>query len=918
MAPFFYFAGDVMAQYDGSIRINTKIDSKEASAQLMTLENRIVKTADKISSLRSKMDALKDAKIPTQEYSEISAQIQKAEAEFNKLLEKQEQMQREGKDNGVAWDRLNAKMDEVGNTIRYAQGELQDLVDTGKAFTLGKDTEEFTKLGRQLQYAENDLGALNRKHDELTSKQSKASKGYKKLGDVAKKSFEKANKSAKKSNGFLSTMASRFKGLALSLLIFNQISKAFNAMISGIKEGMKNLAQYSGETNEALSLLMSRSTQLKNSLATAFSPIMEIAAPALAKLICLLAEASTRISELFSALMGKDTFTKAVQVQQDYAESMDKTSDSISDASKEAKKALAPFDELRQIQFDTEKNDVSADKNELKPSQMFEMVEVSNDAKNLAEGIKKNFQAVKDVFSALFDPLKRAWDKVGPALISSVKGAFSSLAQTAVAVGSSFLKAWNDMGYGERIATNVIRGFANLADTVKILSDRFREAWEEAGVGDRIMQHLLNIVETISEKFLEATEIIKEWAGAIDFTPLLESFDNVLVAIDPIVSDIGDALLWLLENVLLPIAKWGIEQAVPAAFNLIAAALRALHSVIQALKPVALWFWESFLRPFGSWTGQIIIKALTEITKLLIKFSGWINENQGLVRSATITVLAFFAAWKVAELLSFIQQSGSVIKAIKRITEAITVSTLAKAKDIAETAILNAMYAKDFVVSAGKAAAKILGINSNFALLTASIAGIIALIDVLVKNWSKMSPTEKVISGILAAASAVAVLAVALGAIKGALGAALVAGALAAGIASATIAINAGKRAGGSSGYSSNVGRSAFSERSIYPAELSALSYKIPALATGTVVPPNREFLATLGDNKREPEIVSPLSTMKQAFMEALAESGVSGGGQSDRPIYLQLDGKTFARLMGPYTEAEKTRVGVRMVTQGG
>ena len=57
-----------MAQYDGSIRINTQINTRGASAQLMTLENRIVKTADKIASLRAKMDALKDAQIPTQEY----------------------------------------------------------------------------------------------------------------------------------------------------------------------------------------------------------------------------------------------------------------------------------------------------------------------------------------------------------------------------------------------------------------------------------------------------------------------------------------------------------------------------------------------------------------------------------------------------------------------------------------------------------------------------------------------------------------------------------------------------------------------------------------------------------------------------------------------------------------------------------
>lgn len=52
---------------------------------------------------------------------------------------------------------------------------------------------------------------------------------------------------------------------------------------------------------------------------------------------------------------------------------------------------------------------------------------------------------------------------------------------------------------------------------------------------------------------------------------------------------------------------------------------------------------------------------------------------------------------------------------------------------------------------------------------------------------------------------------------------------------------------------------------------------KIPYLATGTVVPPNREFMAVLGDNKREPEVVSPLSTMKQAVKEAMSEMGANG-----------------------------------------
>lgn len=172
-----------MAQYDGSIRINTEIDSKKASAQLMSLENRIVKTADRIAALRSKMDALKDVKTPTKEYEEISEQIKKAESEFDKLLEKQEKMQQEGKDNGAAWDNLNEKMEEVGSTISFAQSELQDLVDTGKAFTLGSDTENYKKLSQQLKYLENDYKVLIQRKAEFEEKHDVKSPidGYERL-----------------------------------------------------------------------------------------------------------------------------------------------------------------------------------------------------------------------------------------------------------------------------------------------------------------------------------------------------------------------------------------------------------------------------------------------------------------------------------------------------------------------------------------------------------------------------------------------------------------------------------------------------------------------------------------------------------------------------------------------------------------
>lgn len=75
---------------------------------------------------------------------------------------------------------------------------------------------------------------------------------------------------------------------------------------------------------------------------------------------------------------------------------------------------------------------------------------------------------------------------------------------------------------------------------------------------------------------------------------------------------------------------------------------------------------------------------------------------------------------------------------------------------------------------------------------------------------------------------------------------------------------------------------------------------QIPKLAAGTVVPANYgEFMAVLGDNTREPEVVSPLSTMKQAVLEALVAYGGDGSGQK-QPLYVtvQLDRRQMVQAV--------------------
>lgn len=85
---------------------------------------------------------------------------------------------------------------------------------------------------------------------------------------------------------------------------------------------------------------------------------------------------------------------------------------------------------------------------------------------------------------------------------------------------------------------------------------------------------------------------------------------------------------------------------------------------------------------------------------------------------------------------------------------------------------------------------------------------------------------------------------------------------------------------------------------------------QIPYLAKGTVVPRNAgQFAAILGDNKRETEVVSPLSTMKQAMMEVLRESG-SNGGNSPQYITLNIDGHEFIRWLRDQNGQYRNRTG--------
>jgi hypothetical protein len=82
----------------------------------------------------------------------------------------------------------------------------------------------------------------------------------------------------------------------------------------------------------------------------------------------------------------------------------------------------------------------------------------------------------------------------------------------------------------------------------------------------------------------------------------------------------------------------------------------------------------------------------------------------------------------------------------------------------------------------------------------------------------------------------------------------------------------------------------------------------IPRLAQGAVIPPNREFLAVLGDQKQGNNIEAPESLIRRIVREETANLG--GGEQT---VILQLDRDQLGKVVYKLNKAETRRIGVNL-----
>lgn len=210
-------------------------------------------------------------------------------------------------------------------------------------------------------------------------------------------------------------------------------------------------------------------------------------------------------------------------------------------------------------------------------------------------------------------------------------------------------------------------------------------------------------ISDMADKVKKALEPLK----AISFDNLITSLVNLKKAAQPLTDKLFAGLEWAYYNIFVPLAKWTIEDLLPAFLDVLAGCLDVLNSALDALKPLWMWAWDNFLEPVASWTGGVIVDVLKGLASALEDISDWIKDNQGPFDAIVVTIGAFAAAWKAVDLAEFLMNAGGVVGIINKLKKAIEACTIAKLKDKIETIQLCAMYAKDFVKSVGQTIAKL-------------------------------------------------------------------------------------------------------------------------------------------------------------------------------------------------------------------
>jgi len=654
--------------YDGSINIDTKIDSSGFNQGVKGLSGKL----DGITSSLKKLAAAAGIAFG------VAAVVNFGKASVSAATELSNAMMG-----------LQSIMEGQGRSFKAAQAFIQQytadgLIPATNAITAYKNLASRGYTDPQIQ---DTLQAL--KDSAAFGRQASYS-----LGDAvtsATEGLKNENSVLVDNAGVTKNVAKMWEDYAKSIGVSTQnltkqqkIQAEYNGIMEETRFQVGDAAKLAGTYSGQVQQLGFNFNNLKVAVGNALIPIASAVLPGLNAIITALTRVANLFAQVTTAIFGRqasqqqavaNTASNVATSSNDAAKAQNKLADATKKAGKAADGALAGFDELNVLQQGTSAGSSSADTSTPDVSGGTAIDPIGGQEIGAGVTVSPAVQAAAD----------------------TIRGIFADLNTALIPTKTALAGLWGEF---QRLGGFAWQGLLDFYNSFLVPVGRWT-----LGAG--------------LPGFINA---LKDGMSKIDWGKINSALHDLWLALAPFAINVGEGLLWFWTNVLVPLGTWTMNNVVPLFLDILAKAIEILNGIIEALKPLALWLFDNFLKPLAEWTGGIIVSVLTDIKDALGGISDWISKNQGLVQGMTVTVGLFFAAWKVADLLEFVTNAGGVVGILGKMKEGLWAVTGAKVADKVETLYLAGLYAKDFLVSLVNTTAALVKQAAQWVITTAATA----------------------------------------------------------------------------------------------------------------------------------------------------------------------------------------------------
>lgn len=847
---------------DGSIVIETNIDNKKAQKELNQL-------AKKIQSLEDQLTSKKQGRFPLVEnLNVVNAELEEARKQLSMLQDEQNAINAAMKPGSSADDYMRAYSD-------------RPMVDS----KLKKQQEKVDAIEKEWRQAEKALsdydskisgleGKLNLAKEEAGGLQQNMAKSGPAAAKMAK-SVDRAQKSASK-------FSSRMREVIRSALVFTVITQG----LAKFREWMGKVIKTNDEARASIA-------RLKGALLTLAQPMIEVIIPAFTSFVDMLARIISMAARITAALFGTTAEKAADSAENLYeeTEALEKTGE----AAEEAGKSLASFDEINQLSGSSNKSENQAQQDQsIEPD--FSIVKTS----------------IQDALSAILELL------TGAALLAI--GAILVFTGASIPVGLALMVAG---------ALAIVDAVTSNPEAIKALL--------QGGLGEAL---------SIIGPLVAVIGVLLVVTGHILIGISLIIMGAAIWATGAASGDEGDFIQNILTRLSEAAAVIGPLIAVLGVFLVITGHI--LLGVAFIIAGAALWAVGKAAGDEGDFVENIKtrLSEAAVVVGPLIAVLGVLLVIMGNILMGISFIIAGAAIWAVGKaagdegdfiqnILTRLQEAAEVIGPLIAIIGIVLLVAGQIALGIGLIVLGIAIFAFskmemdggesliDTIVSALSAAMveispyiAIIGLvlilvpgmqGIGIALLVAGIGLFIAGTALAASNSTEMKSWVEVLqldqvsqwvstALLLAGIALVAIGAMTLNPFFLLAGIALLGGGV------ALKALNSsGKTSSGSFSARSGSGRMSVPRLSIDD---------VPALAKGAVIPPNKEFLAVLGDQKSGTNIEAPTSEIEAAVARGMQRYG--GGGSNT--VILEIDKQVLGRVSYQATQSEVQRIGVNLV----